>query len=106
MSKRETASARLLFSREGTSEAAAESIEGVRYTLRERVLMFIQESGGATDIEIANALGLAENTARPRRYELEKLGLIEDSKLRRKTPAGRAAVVWRAVVENRQGILI
>ena len=83
-----------LYSRAGTSYEAAESIEGKRLTLREQVYRFIEASGGATDIEIADALGLAENTARPRRYELEREGRIVDSGQRRQTPSKRAAIVW------------
>ena len=85
---------RPLYSRDGTSFDAALDIEPARETLRDRVMRHIATTGGATDIEIAEALGLAENTARPRRYELEKNGSIIDSGERRRTPSGRAAIVW------------
>ena len=63
-----------------------------------RVLGFIacQGATGATDHEIQAALQLSGDTERPRRWSLLKWGLIRDSGLRRKSPAGRAAVVWVA----------
>jgi DNA-binding NarL/FixJ family response regulator len=55
-----------------TSLRAAESIEPVRMTQREKVRLFVMASGavGATRKEIAFALGMSENSVRPRVKEL------------------------------------
>lgn len=56
-----------------TSEAAALEIQTKTGTIRANVLSFIRGRGprGATLREIAHALRLNENTARPRCWELE-----------------------------------
>lgn len=80
-----------------TSKAAAADIAPSAGTLRARVLAFIQARGaeGATDEEIATGLGMAGNTARPRRVELVRGGFIE-ARGRRKTASGKSADVWVA----------
>lgn len=80
-----------------TSQAAAERIEPNASSLRALVLDYIRTSGGATDEEIQVALGMAGNTERPRRRELEQAGLIQDSGTTRRTASGRMAVVWVAI---------
>lgn len=79
-----------------TSKAAAAEIAPSAGTLRARVLGFIQGRGaaGATDEEIAAGLGMNPSTARPRRIELAKAGLIVSSGVR-ETSSGRSAAVWR-----------
>lgn len=78
-----------------TSEAASAAIEPNAGTLRKLVLDHIRaQREGATDEEIATALGLDGNTERPRRRELQLAGLIHDSGRRRKTTTGRLATVW------------
>jgi len=85
------------FDLQDTSRAAAESIEAE--TLRGSVWLAIHKEGseGATDEEIAERLGLAGNTARPRRRELAVRNIVADSGTRRTTRAGRKAIVWVAV---------
>lgn len=80
-----------------TSRQAAVAIAPTSGTLRAKVLAFIQTRGaaGATDEEIAQALGLNPSTARPRRIELVRGGFIE-KRGTRKTSSGRAADVWVA----------
>lgn len=80
-----------------TSVAAAEEIAASAATLRGLVLSYIQIRGeeGATDEEIAAALDMNPSTARPRRVELERAGLIKKSG-RRPTRSGRMATVWSA----------
>lgn len=78
----------------GTSREAASVIKGKTARLRELVLEELRRTP-STDEELANALTLSGNTCRPRRVELVELGLVEDSGNRRKTTAGRNAVVWR-----------
>lgn len=84
-------------SNETTSLDAAFSIEASAETLRSAVLVFIawRASEGATDEEIQRAYGMSGNTERPRRRELVKAGLVEDSGARRRTATGREAIVWR-----------
>lgn len=68
-------------------------------TQRERVLQFVRSRArhGATDGELAEALGLILDTARPRRNELAAAGAIIDSGRRRpSTIGGRPATVWVA----------
>ncbi len=79
-----------------TSRAAAEAVKPDAARLRQAVLRYIQSRGpaGATDQEIQAALGLAGDTQRPRRWELQKADLIHDSGQRRKTSSGREAIVW------------
>lgn len=66
---------------------------------RAAILAYITDEGdsGATDDEIENATGIKGNSARPRRIELARAGLIEgrDGETR-KTRSGRPAVIWFA----------
>jgi len=48
----------------------------------------------ATDFEIAELLRLPINEVTPRRLELYKMGLIEQS-CKKKNKSGRLALVWR-----------
>ena len=52
-------------------------------------------AGPKTDEEICRATGLRGSTVRPRRLELLREGLIEDSGEVRPTRSGREAIVWR-----------
>lgn len=82
-----------------TSVAAALAIEPAAGTLRAEVLACLRRCGpqGATDEEMQWDMRMGPNTQRPRRVELVDRGLVVDSGLRRRTAAGRRAVVWRAV---------
>ena len=82
-----------------TSGAAKVAIRPTAGRLRKRVLEFIQQHGaaGVTDREIQAGLNMSGDTERPRRRELQQLGLIADSGMVRQTGSGRAAVVWVAV---------
>ena len=83
-----------------TSKAAAESMVPRAGAQRLRVLRFIQDTKdfGATACEIEGGLGLSGNSVRPRIVELRNAGLIINSGVTRKTPSGRAAQVYVAVV--------
>lgn len=85
--------------RPSTKRAAAESIKPHRAKLQDAVLAYLRGRGseGATDEEIAVALQLRSDTARPRRTELVDLGKVRDSGRRRATSSGRAAIVWVAI---------
>lgn len=81
-----------------TSQAAAEAIKPNAGTLRAMVLEYLESCGerGATDEEMQRALQLPGNTQRPRRQELEKMGLIRATERTRLTTSNRQAVVWEA----------
>lgn len=82
-----------------TSLAAARAIAPHLGRLEALVLDHIRACGpvGTCDHEGQMALGLDDNTYRPRRWGLVRRGFIKDSGLRRNTPAGRKAVVWIGV---------
>ena len=80
-----------------TSRAAAASLDRSTLNRLQRLIYdyVSDQPGGATDEEIAQACGLNPSTARPRRIELERRGLIVESGTR-KTSSGRMASVWKA----------
>jgi hypothetical protein len=80
----------------GTSEEAAESMQGCARSLRARVLDFIASRGadGCTDQEIQDGLSMDSNTSRPRRWELYREGRIKKSGATRKSTSGRNCDVW------------
>lgn len=79
-----------------TSEQAA--IEAAPRSERERarLLRALQAAGawGLTDEEMQDLLEMPGNTQRPRRREMEAMLLVTRSGLKRKTRAGRWAIVW------------
>jgi hypothetical protein len=79
-----------------TSVAAAEAIAPDVPALERRVLEWLRDRGefGGTDQEMQESLAMTPDTQRPRRWTLQKLGLVADSGRRRKTRTGRDAVVW------------
>lgn len=83
-----------------TSEAAAESIKPHTCRLRMEVLRTITATGGLTDEIGSSYSGIAANTWRPRRRELQVLGMIRDSGETRPTKSGRKAVVWKVTTEG------
>ena len=82
-----------------TSAAAATAIEHKLPALQQAVLTEIRarKLQGATDEELQIQLGMNPSTERPRRIELLRAGLIDDSGRTRKTTSGRSAVVWVAI---------
>ena len=88
-----------------TTRDAARRIAGIAPTLRLQVLAAIREAGlcGLTDAEGVARLGLLAQTYTPRRRELAQLGAVVDSGRRRKTPSGRAAIVWTTPEHARGG---
>lgn len=85
-----------------TSLEAAQSMAGVAKVLRDKVFNYIgaQGSNGATDDEIEVALNLQARTENPRRWELVRMGLVIETKQRRKTRSGRNAIVWQLTGEG------
>lgn len=52
---------------------------------------------GLTDFELADLTGYAQTSIGVRRCELVRAGLIEKTDLRRPSPSGSPAIVWRYV---------
>ena len=79
-----------------TSAQAADWLDAKTLNaLQRRVLEFVRDRpDGATDEEIAAGLGLNPSTARPRRIELARRGLIVEAGVR-KTASRRNATAWR-----------
>lgn len=85
-----------------TSREAAERMVPGASAQAARVFQFISKCGkeGATDHEIQSALAMTGDSERPRRWSLQRAGLIRDSGQRRKSPAGRQAIVWISTDEK------
>ena len=81
-----------------TSREAAQSMTLVAAANTARVLLFIADQGenGATDFEVQAALNMTGDSELPRRWELQRHGLVRDSGSRRKSPSGRNAIVYVA----------
>lgn len=81
-----------------TSRDAAESIEPMKGTLQYQILKYLRmmRSFGATDEQAANRLDIPGNTYRPRRRELEEMGFVKRTDIRRPTESGRTAHVYVA----------
>lgn len=81
-----------------TSRQAAASLDVTTLNaLQQRVLDYVRSrADGATDEEIATGLGLNPSTARPRRIELVRRGMLVEAGTRKAT-SGRNATAWRCV---------
>ena len=78
-----------------TSQAAAKAIESRTERGRQQILkLLLDNPEGMTDQDLGWAMSAAENFIRPRRGELQKLGLIFNSLTTKPTHSGRAASVW------------
>lgn len=75
-------------------EAAASVSPDRARTLRRQVYALLVAYGGLTADECAERLGLDSHSVGPRLWELERLGLVEKSSIRRRTRAGRYARVY------------
>ena len=84
-----------------TSRAAGEQITPVAMGQVARVFHLIAGRGdeGATDHEIQAELGMTGDSERPRRWTLQRSGLVRDSGQRRKSPTGRDVIVWVAAAD-------
>ena len=78
-----------------TSAAAADSLGGATLNrLHRLVLQYLRDHGPATDEEIAAGLSMNPSTARPRRIELVRRGMVVEAGTR-KTASKRNASAWR-----------
>lgn len=78
-----------------TSLAAAARIKRHIGPLHARLIAYLRERDGATDEEMQAEIPMPANTQRPRRRELQLMGLVTDSGAMRSTHARRGAVVWK-----------
>ena len=62
--------------------------------MQEIVLEAFKLNPNSTDMEIVRLLGLSENQVRPRRNELVRKGLIQQTGLRRCTITGKWVKTW------------
>lgn len=84
------------YRRTDTSALAAEGISARAPNLRSQALRLLRmEPGGLTADEIAERLGKAFISVRPRVTELRNDGLIVDSGERREGYFGKSQIVWR-----------
>lgn len=81
--------------KDGTSKLAARAIKPRANSIRNQVLEVLQHEALTAD-EVAEALDLSILTVRPRCSELLKLGLIEETGVRRLNDSGKLAEVLRA----------
>ncbi len=79
----------------GPSQESANVEAGIVDTMREAALLCLRTFGPQTADECAEELGKSVLTIRPRFSELLRLGLIEDTGLRRPNASGHRATVWR-----------
>lgn len=78
-----------------TSAAAADSLDAPTLNrLHRLVLAWLEEHGPATDEEIIAGTGLNPSTARPRRIELARRGMVVEAG-EKSTRSGRKATSWR-----------
>lgn len=78
-----------------TSKAASDSVRKKIGPLHKEIIDYLAAHGGATDEQMQFGLGMVANTQRPRRRELQLMGIIEDSGKLYPTRSNREAVVWR-----------
>jgi predicted ArsR family transcriptional regulator len=84
-----------------TSAAAADSLGGATLNrLHRLVLEYLRDHGPATDEEIAAGLAMNPSTARPRRIELVRRGMVVEAGTR-KTASKRNASVWQVTAASR-----
>lgn len=81
------------FKAEGTSKAAAASVDASE--LRLCVRLALRQEGPMTADECARVLGKSVLSIRPRFSELKAQGVIVDTGERRANDSGRKAIVWR-----------
>jgi predicted ArsR family transcriptional regulator len=79
-----------------TSYAAAKAKAATAPAQREQVYATLYAHGALTAEQLADHLGLSGDSIRPRLVELRREERVVDTGQRRRTRAGRFAVVWAA----------
>jgi len=77
-----------------TSQEALATIKPKIKTKRELVFELLKTQS-LTNYQISDELGMPLSSVCGRVHELQELNLVEDSGLRRKTPYGKTAIVWK-----------
>ena len=77
-----------------TSQEALATIKPKIKTKREMVYDFVKLKA-STNYEISDELEMPLSSVCGRVHELQELNLLEDSGIRRKTPYGKTAIVWK-----------
>ena len=77
-----------------TSQEALATIKPKIKTKREMVYQFVKLKA-STNYEISDELEMPLSSVCGRVHELQELNLLEDSGIRRKTPYGKTAIVWK-----------
>ncbi len=77
-----------------TSKSAFNKQKPKLKTKREKVFEYIKTES-STNYQIADELKMPLSSVCARCRELQLLGLIEDSGIRRETPYGKTAIVWQ-----------
>lgn len=86
-----------------TSHQAAAAVLPTTSRHRRRVLALLALAP-STDDELQDSSGLGANTCRPRRVELVRLGMAEDSGQRRGNRNGNQCIVWRITSTGRDSL--
>jgi DNA-binding IclR family transcriptional regulator len=84
------------YKREGTSSEAAARVAPRARLMQQIVYQAIRQEPGTCQ-EIADRLGFDRGSVSPRVTELQHLGFVTDSGVRRYNPSGSRATVWRAL---------
>jgi hypothetical protein len=81
--------------------------KGILGERQEEVYLAINDNPNLTDRELTQELDKEDpNYVRPRRRELSKIGLIEESSVRRCKLTGRSASTWRVADTNIEQVSI
>lgn len=85
---------------ETSHQAADDAKRNVRMTRAQVLLAHASHPGGLTDYELADIVGLQQNSAGKRRGDLRDAGLIEATNIRAPGPSGSSCIVWRITREG------
>ena len=77
-----------------TSQEALATIKPKIKTKRELVFLLLKTQS-LTNYQISDELEMPLSSVCGRVHELQELNLVKDSGLRRKTPYGKTAIVWK-----------
>lgn len=82
-----------------TSHQAAQIAKRNAFTNRDLALAVLGAAGplGLTDFQLAELTGIPQTSIGCRRHELVKLGYVEKTDMRRPSPSGSPAIVWRVL---------
>ena len=81
-----------------TSHEAAAAHPDVRATDRDLALTVLRaHPDGLTDFELGVLMGRQQTSAGKRRCDLMRLGLVEYAGIKRPSPSGSPARVWRVI---------